>query len=703
MSIENNYNISFVAELALREKQIQQAYRPIIAVHKWFARRPGTLFRSLLLSEFGNRPIHEIYYDSHNFPEKAIADCFMGGGTPIIEANRIGCATIGLDINPMATWVVREEIDSIDLIEYQDTCNRITETIERQIGHLYQTTCPLTGKTDAVWKYSLWVKVTTCEVCNHDYDLTRTYLVADNTRHPSYVISCHHCGELNEVDSPKTLGFCKCGVQLKLDGTIKRNLATCPHCGSTSKQPNNKNHPPKHRLFAIEYFNPSITDRAGRLFKKPDARDMELANQAKEMLENFSPCFIPEDSIPEGDETARLLKWGYSKFHQLFNHRQLLSLEILARLISTIENKRIQRALATNFSDLIRYQNMLCRYDTMALKSLDIFSIHGFPTSYVQCESNFMGIKNKNGTPVGSGGLFNIIEKYKKAKSYCTTPFEIKFNKKKKTTVFIKGEWIGEYDKSKHCNRNVDLRCESALSVNLQASSVDAILTDPPYYGMVQYGELMHFLYIWLRKLMGSDFPGFNQSTTKSPDELTGNNTEGRGIAYFAEGLSAVYSRMAEALKPEAPLAFTFHHNTQEAYLAVAMAILDSGLICTAALPCPAEMGGSIHISGTGSSIIDTVFVCRRQNLACTVKKPNSTNLRDLLENDIAQLKIAGVKPTLGDIRCIFYGHLTKMIIENLSPEWKKATPTDEKLDQIKIIMNKMADKMPVTTLSILV
>ena len=41
------------------------------------------------------------------------------------------------------------------------------------------------------------------------------------------------------------------------------------------------------------------------------------------------------------------------------------------------------------------------------------------------------------------------------------------------------------------------------------------------------------------------------------------------------------------------------------------MAILDAGLTCSASLPCPAEMGGSIHIHGTASSIVDTVFVCR--------------------------------------------------------------------------------------------
>jgi putative DNA methylase len=45
--IEKNFDIPFIADLALREKQIQQDYRPIIAVHKWFARRLGRCSRSI--------------------------------------------------------------------------------------------------------------------------------------------------------------------------------------------------------------------------------------------------------------------------------------------------------------------------------------------------------------------------------------------------------------------------------------------------------------------------------------------------------------------------------------------------------------------------------------------------------------------------------------------------------------------------------
>src|SRR5690348_18278757 len=98
--IEKDYDVSFVAAIALREKQIQQNYRPLIAVHKWFARRPGTLFRALTLAEFSDSPVKDTYFDAHDFAGKCIADPFMGGGTPLIEANRLGCDVHGFDINP---------------------------------------------------------------------------------------------------------------------------------------------------------------------------------------------------------------------------------------------------------------------------------------------------------------------------------------------------------------------------------------------------------------------------------------------------------------------------------------------------------------------------------------------------------------------------------------------------------------------------
>jgi hypothetical protein len=694
MSIEQNYSIRFIASLALREKQIQQNYRPIIAVHKWFARRPGTLFRGLLLSEFGQAPVEETYYRANSFEGVTIADPFMGGGTPLLEANRIGCNVIGTDINPMAAWVVREEIDAIDLKSYWEQAKELLDQIADEVGCFYKTTCPITGRKDADVKYFLWVKTGTCGKCRKAFDLFPGYVLAENSRHTSYVLVCARCGDLNEVADPDRPGSCGCGRPLTTKGPVSRNKCECPHCGHMNSAPFHGAGVPTHRLFAIEYYNPHLKAQPGRLFKKPDKDDLARVTEAEAAWQGMRARFVPDDLIPQGDESSRLHRWGYRRFRELFNARQLLGLEISARLIARIEDLRLRRAFATNLSDLLRYQNMLCRYDTMALKSLDIFSIHGFPVGYVQVESNLLGLRNGNALPVGSGGWINIIEKYTKAKRYCTTPFEVTFEGKRKVALSIQGEWIGEKN-PEHPDapeRGIDIRCASSTTLKLKPASLDAVFTDPPYYGMVQYGELMHFCYVWLRKLMGKSFPGLEQDTTRHADELTGNETAERDLAHFAEGLTKVYTRVARALKPGAPLVFTYHHNQQEAYLAVGMAILDAGLTCSASLPCPAEMGGSIHIHGTGSSIVDTVFVCRnRGTMPRAWLFDDAAGLACIMARELGELRAAGMKPTAGDIRCAALGHITRMAIWQLRPSWDSSLATEQKLVIFLETMNFLA------------
>ena len=143
MPIEKHFDIPFIAALAMREKQIQQNYRPIIAVHKWFARRPGTLFRGLILSEYSDRPLREAFYSFNDLRGISIADPFMGGGTPLIEANRVGCDVRGYDINPMAYWIVNREIEHLNLTEYRTSAEKLTRDLEARIGALYRTRCQI--------------------------------------------------------------------------------------------------------------------------------------------------------------------------------------------------------------------------------------------------------------------------------------------------------------------------------------------------------------------------------------------------------------------------------------------------------------------------------------------------------------------------------------------------------------------------------
>ncbi|MDI6906019.1 MAG: DUF1156 domain-containing protein [Thermoanaerobacterales bacterium] len=687
--IERNFDIPFVAAMALREKQIQQNYRPVIAVHKWFARRPGTLFRALLLAEFTQGPLRETYFQPHRLEGIRVADPFMGGGTPLIEANRIGCGIIGYDINPMAYWIVRQEIERLDLDAYRLAAAQLRQELEKQVGRFYRTRCLECGSPEAYVKYFIWVKTQHCVKCGREFELFPGYLLAENRRHPLNVIICRNCGELNEVPDRKAPGDCRvCTQPLQVSGPARHNRCTCPHCGHINSYPNPAAGPPTHRMVAIEYHCPSCKPHhRGRFFKKPDGDDLSRYAEVEAMWTQTTPLYTPDEEIPAGDETDRLHRWGYRRYREMFNGRQLLGLELSCRLIAKVHDERVRNALATNLSDLLRYQNMLCRYDTMALKSLDIFSVHGFPVGLIPCESNLLGIPNGlPGTNVGSGGWSNIVDKYARAKAYCENPYEIRYQNGRKILDKIPGEWIGDYRDSTIPaeRREVRLHCGSSTLAEIPPASLDAVVTDPPYFANVQYAELMDFCYVWLRRLAIDVGDAFRRMSTRDPNELTGNATLGRDLNHFTEGMSTVFRRMAQALKPGAPLVFTYHHNAIDAYYPIAVAILDAGLTCSACLPCPAEMGASIHINGTASSIVDTVFICRSTGSVprrTIVTKPE--DLARLVLADLEQLQAGDVKPTHGDIRCITYGHLVRLAIWHLRALWQKDGTTPEKLTLI--------------------
>ena len=690
MTIEQRFDVPFIAGLALREKQIQQNYRPIIGVHKWFARRPGTLFRGLVLAEFGHGPFKDLFYRSNDLGALLVVDPFMGGGTPLIEANRVGCDVEGFDVNPMAAWIVREEMEHVDLTAYQLEAGRVAVTLEEQVGWYYRTACPLYGDAEVPVKSFLWIKTLKCGACGASVDLFPGYLVARDVRHAMNVLACAACGELNEVADTARPGGCKaCGEALRRDGPARRGRCSCPECGYENRYGRHGERL-EHRLFAIEYHNPERkAGHKGRFFKKPDQQDLERMEEAAKRFARLATCFVPDDKIPAGDETDRLHRWGYQRYREMFNPRQLLGLELACRCIADVADERLRRALATNLSDLLRYQNMLCRYDTMALKALDIFSVHGFPVGLVQCESNLLGIRNGTGS-VGSGGWSNIVQKYVRAKAYCENPYETRREGKRQRRIAMTNERIGSGPGDR---RNVLIHCQSATNTRLAPHSVDAVLTDPPYFSNVQYAELMDFCYVWLRRLAGANEQGFDRPYTRSPDELTGNNTASRGLEEFTDGLAKVYRCMATALKPGGPLVFTYHHNSSDAYAAVGVAILDAGLVCCATLPCPAEMGGSIHIHGTGSSIVDTVFVCRDEagTGAQAIPKDGEAMI-DVVAKDIRDLGAAGREPTQGDARCILLGHATRLAVWEHREGWKHDAHTLEKLSSVRESIERLGD-----------
>jgi adenine-specific DNA methylase len=693
--LERRFDAPFVAALAMREKQVQQSYRPIISIHKWFARRPGSVFRSLILSEFAEKDLQDAYWEGNRF-DGVVADPFMGGGTTIFESLRVGASAVGCDINPMAYWLVRQAVDPIDLDEFRAAGRRVFDELNSRVGELYKTACTSCDR-EADVKYFLWVKTCACPGCGNLTSLFPGYRVAESVRHPKEVFTCPACDVLQEFAKGDKKACASCGLDLS-QGNTRRGKTVCLDCGTEFAHLKEMDSPPQHRLFAIEYqCSHCYASTPGRQFKSPDPDDHRKLGKAEELrAASPVPDLIPDDAIPEGDETNRLHRWGYSHYRELFSSRQQFGLGILADIIRNVADRRMRHALATVFSDFLRYQNLLCRYDTYALKCQDIFSVHGYPVGLVACENNLPGIPR-----VGSGSFIHFVEKFAKAKKYAQAPYETTQNRGAKKLVPTPGESIEAAVVSAEphpADRAAWLNCSPSHALDLRAESLDAVFTDPPYFDNVQYAELMDFCFVWLRRILADEVEPFRRESTRTAFELTGNRTLGRGLDTFTRGLSEVFVRMAGAMKRGAPFAFTYHHNDAAAYVPLVVAMLDAGFTCTAVLPAPAEMAASLHIAGTNSSILDSVFVCRKREFVASAPSAPSVphprgSIAAAVRRDVASMKAAGYACTAGDVACLEAGHVAGEAVRRLATgEWNPHAPVDERMKAVRATVDSLVE-----------
>jgi adenine-specific DNA methylase len=123
--LEVDFPILQINQLATIEGN---ASKPIYQMSKWWARRRSSIFRSMLIAAAVKAPenpthtaklIWDNYYANHQrngaFKHLKVADIFMGGGTTLVEGSRLGMQLTGNDLNPVAWFVVKQELANVDL------------------------------------------------------------------------------------------------------------------------------------------------------------------------------------------------------------------------------------------------------------------------------------------------------------------------------------------------------------------------------------------------------------------------------------------------------------------------------------------------------------------------------------------------------------------------------------------------------------
>jgi adenine-specific DNA methylase len=499
------------------------------------------------------------------------------------------------------------------------------------------------------------------------------------------VLHCPGCRRLVEISALPARGEpVRCpDCATRFDwarGPARRNRYRCG-CGAEGRYPDDvtRSGQPRHRLYGIEYHCADCRQATpGRLFKTPDDDDRDRVRRASNRLARAHDLDLPGASIPDGDETRRLHRWGYQRWRDLFSPRQQLALGLLRQRIAEVDDTASRHALATVFSDALRYQNLLCRYDTYALKCQDVFAVHGFPVAPLACENNVLGIPG-----IGSGGFRHFVQKYERAKAWCAAPTETRVEGGRREKIPMPGERIAaRLTRSR-------LKLGPVEAARLRPATVDAVFTDPPYFDNLQYAELMDFCWVWLRPLIADALPArTSPDTTRTPGELTGNTHLGKGLPHFTDGLARTFGAAAAALRPGGPFAFTWHHNDPDAYLAIIVGVLDAGLHCTATLPAPGEMTASLHIQGTRSATVDTVFVCRHTPPTRSLRVGPATLAR-WIDSDVRDLRRAGLRVTDGDRHCLTLGHLARVTIQRLRGGWNAEAPVAQRLASAREVFER--------------
>ena len=84
-------------------------------------------------------PTHQ---KAKNFKQLKVLDCFMGGGTTLVEGSRLGFQMSGVDLNPVAWFVVKNELTCIDPEDLQPFLDAIESEVKPQIQPFYVTEEP---------------------------------------------------------------------------------------------------------------------------------------------------------------------------------------------------------------------------------------------------------------------------------------------------------------------------------------------------------------------------------------------------------------------------------------------------------------------------------------------------------------------------------------------------------------------------------
>ena len=590
-----------------------------------------------------------------------VLDPTAGGGSIPLESQRLGCATVANDLNPVASLLLHATANwpgtfGARLVEeFRKLCARFLANAEPKFADVFP---PLPEKT-TVNGY-LWARTILCPYCSGPIPLSPNWKLApDGTGVRLQPHKSNGPGSKGRVCSFKIVG----SAREQSERTVSGGDAACPYpdcmraiSGDEIKEAA-KSGNMGEQMYAVAYKKrvPYLT-KAGRRREKwikeyrapkpaDDNSEFVQARLEEKLAEWDVYDIIPTERFPHGSDN-RPIEYGMPLWRDLFSPRQLLchgiSVEVFRELFD--EDKRngdltgIRKAayeyLAISLDTLIDYNSRLTIWDNSIERVRHTFGRHdyGFSWSYAEMAPMVAGLG-----------------------------YEWAFGK---TTKCIK-ELIELMGHQLNCTIDQDdtverqepkITCKSGDGLDhIGDGAVDAVVMDPPYYNNVMYAELSDFFYVWLKRTAGPVFPDlFQRNLTDKENEAVANPAKfaGQGKARamarqdYEERMALIFEECRRVLKPTGIMTVMFMHKSTGAWDALTKSIIKAGFYITTSWPINSEARGSMHIRDKAAAKSTILLACRPRQGRDTVSywEDIEPKVRESVRGRIGEFERAGMR-----------------------------------------------------------
>jgi len=397
-----------------------KTHSPVYTMAKYWARRPWNVFRELTS-----------HYTSTG---DIVLDPFCGGGVTVVESLILRRKVIGVDINPLATYITEKEVSPLNIEKFWDAFNELEKELKPLVEEIYQTFCPNCKNVSII----NWV----------EWD--------ENTKLP-----------------------------IRIRGT-------CNICGTFERGPNN---------YDID---------SAKKYEK----------EFNEMTSKLS-LWYPDIEIPPGDKTSSLLNKGINKFCDLFTKRNLFVLSLLYDRIHKLSDNEVKDFLLFAFNSTLKWAS---RMSHLRGDIIEGWAMHAYWIYPKSLELNVWEIFIKRCKAVVRGKHYS-------------------------------NKYIGGFFKQADCFEAIKNGRASCMVLNQSSEKlpipdgeIDAIITDPPYGGNVNYGELSDYFLVWLR----------NEPMNKDK-EIIINKSQNKDLQQYEKGLENVFRECFRVLKQDGVMVLTFN------------------------------------------------------------------------------------------------------------------------------------------------